>query len=128
MPHLTFRGFTDSQVQKASEILIPDLARLLDCPEDYFMFDNLSVNSFYKGQKTVTFPFITIAWFERGKTQRDAMAQVITKAMHELGVPELEIGYTVLAEDSYYINGKPVLTDCSKGKPSTAQSHVQEAL
>lgn len=107
MPNLTFRGFTDDQVQNASEILIPDLAMLLDCPEDYFMFDNLSVNSFYKGQKAVTFPYINIAWFERGKIKRDAMAQVITKAMNELGVPEIEIGFTVLAEDGYYINGKP---------------------
>lgn len=106
MPHLTFRGFTDNQVQKASEILIPDLAKLLDCPEDYFMFDALSVKSFYKGQEAVTFPYINIAWFERGKTPRDAMAQLITQAMNALGVPELEIGYTVLTEAGYYINGK----------------------
>lgn len=106
MPHLTFRGFTDDQVQKASDVLIPNLAKLLDCPEDYFIFDNLLVSSFYKGEKAATFPYINIAWFERGKTQRDAMAQVITKAMFELGVAELEIGYTVLAEDGYYINGK----------------------
>lgn len=106
MPQLTFRGFTDNQVQKASEILIPELAKLLDCPEDYFMFDMLSVSSYSKGQKAVTFPYINIAWFERGKAQRDAMAQMITRAMHGLGVPELEIGYTVLNEEGYYINGK----------------------
>ena len=106
MPQLTFRGVEDSVVQKASVILVPKLAELLKCPEDYFTFDNLNITSYFKGEKVPTYPFVTIGWFERGTDVRDTFAKFVTKALFELGVPEVEIAFTVYREDSYYSYGE----------------------
>lgn len=105
MPQLTFRGVEDSVVQKSSDILVPKLSELLKCPEDYFTFDNLNIISYFKGERVPTYPFITIGWFERGTDVRDAFAKIVTKTLLELGVPEVEIAFTVYHEDSYYSNG-----------------------
>lgn len=106
MPQLIFRGFDDSVVQKASEELTHKLAKLLECPEDYFTFDNLKVTSFFGGERVTTYPFVSIGWFERGSEVRDAFAMEVTQTLIGLNVPEVEIAFTVYKEDSYYSNGK----------------------
>jgi len=106
MPQLTFRGFSDSTVQRASETLTPILAEILECPEDYFTFDNLIVTSFFRGQRVLTYPFIEILWFDRGKEARDSVALAVTKTVFEMGIPEVEISFTASEKDNYYSNGK----------------------
>lgn len=107
MPQLTFRGFTPSQVAQASLHLAPRLAAVLNCPEDYFTFDCLQVQSFSEGESVPTYPFIEVLWFDRGKTVRDEAAMVINLVLLELGVPELEMCFKAVPKAAYYGNGLP---------------------
>lgn len=106
MPQLTFRGFSDATVERASELLTPQLAEILACPEEYFTFDNLNVTSFFRGRRVITYPFIEVLWFERGDEARNRFAQTVTAVLNQLGVPEVEICFVASAKEAYYSNGE----------------------
>lgn len=107
MPQLTFRGISPDQVAIASAGLPEKLAAVLDCPQDYFTFDFLNAVSFFNGLPVPTAPFIEILWFERGKTVQDNAAMIITEALRDLGVEELEICFKPVPTSAYYGNGIP---------------------
>lgn len=105
MPQLTLRGITPQQAAQASRILAPELAALLNCPEDYFTFDCLTVTSFLGGEPAATAPFIDLLWFDRGKALQDQTAVRITEAFRQVGVENLEICFRASARGDYYGDG-----------------------
>lgn len=105
MPQLTLRGITPQQAAQASRILAPELAALLNCPEDYFTFDCLAITSFFGGEPAATAPFIDLLWFDRGKALQDQAAVTITEAFRQAGVENLEICFRASARGDYYGDG-----------------------
>lgn len=106
MPQLTIRGIDAEIVAKASEILPPKLANIMNCPEDYFTFDIIETRSFKNGVESPTYPFILILWFERGRTVRDVSAGTVTEVFKELGVDDLEVAFVPSDPAAYYGNGE----------------------
>ncbi|MFH5181368.1 DUF1904 family protein [Paenibacillus sp. TAB 01] len=105
MPQLTVRGISADQLSKISLSLVEELARICECGTDNFTLDCLQVQSVFGGEKADTYPFIEVAWFERGTETRDRFAQALTQHIRALGVEEVEVAFKVYSEDGYYING-----------------------
>jgi len=105
MPQLTFRGFAPPLIEEVAPHLAAKLADVLDCPEDYFTFDCISVLSFSGGHSVPTEPFIEILWFDRGQPVQDEAAAVITQIFTEIGINELEICFKAVSPSEYYRNG-----------------------
>ena len=106
MPQMIVRGISVPQMQSISTALIAELAEVCSCGIDNFMLECLPTVSIFQGEICETYPFVEVAWFERGQEIRDVYAQVLTKHILSLGVPEVEIAFKVYREDSYYSNGK----------------------
>lgn len=107
MPQLTFRGIESPQVAQATLELAPRLAAAMACPEDYFTFDCLNIQSFSGGKAISTAPFIEILWFDRGKTVRDEAAKIINETFARLGITDLELCFNAVEPAVYYGNGIP---------------------
>jgi hypothetical protein len=107
MPQLTVRGIDAERMASISGPLIEELAALCECGIDNFTIDCLAVTSVFGGRAAVTYPFIEIAWFERGRAIRDQFADSVTRHIREAGVGEVEIAFKVYTEDGYYVNGVP---------------------
>lgn len=108
MPQLTVRGIPLDTMKKASAPLCRELAGICGCPEDYFTIDCLAVTSLFGGMETATFPFIEVAWFDRGSEVRDRVAEAISRHICDAGgISEVEVAFKVYHEQHYYINGKP---------------------
>jgi hypothetical protein len=105
LPQLTIRGITTEQVTAVSEVLVRDLAEVCECGIDNFTMDCLHTVSVIDGNRVETYPFVEVAWFERGSQTRDLFAETITKHFHTVGVEEVEIAFKVYNQDGYYING-----------------------
>jgi len=106
MPHLLFRGVSPEQVRAISGPLVAELASACQCPEDYIMLEYLHTTALFGGEIVPSYPFIEVAWFDRGEAVRDRAAACIDRHVRSLGVPELEIAFRVYERKSYYSNGE----------------------
>jgi hypothetical protein len=105
LPQLTIRGIDPERVISISEKMVQQLADVCGCGTDNFTVDCLQTVSVMDGKRVDTFPFVEVAWFERGPQTRDRIADTITNHFLLAGVPEMEIAFKVYTEDVYYING-----------------------
>lgn len=106
MPQLIFQGITVDQVKTISSALIEELAELCQCELDNFSLEVPQSIFIFNKKEISSFPFIEVKWFERGQEVRDEFASIISKHVHSLGIPEVEVAFSVFAETSYYCNGK----------------------
>jgi hypothetical protein len=107
MPQLTIRGIDPMKLAAVSLELAAELAVLCECGTENFTFDCLPVTSFAEGIAVPTFPFIEVAWFDRGPAVRDRFAEALTRRIRDIGISELEIAFKVYSQDAYYCNGEP---------------------
>ena len=110
MPQLIIRGISVQQVCTISTPLIAQLATLCECGTDNFMIEVVHSTAIQDGAIVASFPFIEVAWFDRGDAVRNRFAQIVTDHVRTLGIHEVEVAFITYREDSYYINGEP----CSK--------------
>jgi len=109
MPQLTIRGIEPNTVATIVVPLVEELALVCECGTDNFTLDFLPVKSLSvtNGQLADTYPFIEVAWFERGQAVRDRFAEAVARHLRLGGVYEVEIAFKVYAEQAYYVNGEP---------------------
>ncbi|MBJ6363711.1 DUF1904 family protein [Paenibacillus sp. GCM10012307] len=105
MPQLTVRGIDKNVLITISKPLLKDMAQVCGCGTDNFTIDRLEVTATGEEGVAAVYPFIEVAWFERGRHVRDELARTITMHVRSAGVEELEIAFKVYREDGYYING-----------------------
>lgn len=106
MPQLIFKGVSVDQVKKISTPLVKELAELCECETDNFTFEIVDSIFVFNGEEVPGFPFIEVKWFVRGQKVQDEFATIVTKHIHTLGIPEVEIAFSVFSEAAYYLNGK----------------------
>jgi hypothetical protein len=109
IPHLLFRGVDAGRLQEAALPLVKQLAEACDCGTDQFTLNALQLtNVFGNGPDDPPYVFVEIGWFERGTETRDLVARLVTDAIVELGIPDVEIVFHAYSEKQYYINGTSV--------------------
>ncbi|UHA75031.1 DUF1904 family protein [Paenibacillus sp. 481] len=106
MPHLLVRGVKPEQLARVSQPLVDELAAICQCGTDNFTIECLQTVGVFAGEVVPSFPFVEVAWFERGDNARDQFAQAVTKHIQALGITEIEVAFTTYSADQYYIEGK----------------------
>jgi hypothetical protein len=110
MPQLLVRGLSVPQMCAISKPLIEQLADICACGTDNFIIEVIHSTAILDDQVVPSFPFIEVAWFERGATVRNRFAQIVTEHVRSLGIAEVEVAFRTYREDNYYINGAPCST------------------
>jgi hypothetical protein len=106
MPHLIIRGVSIDQVKTISTSLVQELADLCSCGPDNFTLEMVKSTYVFDGNEVPGYPFIEVKWFERGLEIQDQFANIITKNIQALGIPEVEVAFSTFLESAYYLNGK----------------------
>lgn len=106
MPQLKFRGIKKQSLINISTPLLEELVELIGSPEDYFTFEYIQTDFIFKGKEVEGYPFVEMAWFDRGQEIKDKVAQLITKHLKQEGYSDVDIFFTKLEEKSYYENGE----------------------
>ena len=106
MPQLLIKGISVEQVKTISKPLVQELAELCACGTDNFTLEVMNSTFVFDGEEVPGYPFIEVKWFERGLEIQDEFANLITKQVHSLGIPEVEVAFTTFRESNYYLNGK----------------------
>lgn len=106
MPQIKMRGIETEIVRKLSKQLIDELAVLTQSPRDYFTLEVIHSTFVLDGDIVPGYPFIEIAWFDRGQEIQDQVAQVISRLLNQMGYSSVDIMFTVLEKPRYYENGE----------------------
>jgi hypothetical protein len=107
MPQLTVRGIPADVLKTLSGAMVEELAELCGCGTDNFTIDALQVQSVFGGIQGDAYPFVEVAWFDRGRELRDRFAAVVTRHVQEAGISEVEVAFKTYRTEEYYINGVP---------------------
>ncbi|UKS24425.1 DUF1904 domain-containing protein [Paenibacillus sp. HWE-109] len=105
MPRLIIRGLTVEQVCQISVSLVDQLALICACSREDFTLECVQHPAIFDGQIVPTYPFIEVAWFERGEQVREQVAVALTSHVHGLGIPEVEVAFITYSQDAYFNNG-----------------------
>lgn len=106
MPHLLIRGVLPEQIRSVSKPLTEELAAICGCPAGDFMLECLHTTAVSEGEFAPSFPFIEVAWFDRGLAAQDRFAEAVDRHIRQgLGLPELEIAFRVYRPRDYYSQG-----------------------
>jgi hypothetical protein len=111
VPHLFIRGISVEQVITLSKPLVQELADLCACGTDNFTLEVVNSTFVFDGNEVPGYPFIEVKWFERGQEVQDQFANIITKHVHSLEIPEVEVAFSIFRESDYYYNGKSFATE-----------------
>ncbi|KJR45645.1 hypothetical protein UF75_3966 [Desulfosporosinus sp. I2] len=106
MPQIKMRGIETEIVRKLSKKLIYELAEMTQSPRDYFTLEVIHSTFVMDGEVVPGYPFVEIAWFDRGQEIQDQVAQAISGLLKEAGCPNVDIMFTVLEKPRYYENGE----------------------
>ncbi|MFP7295599.1 DUF1904 family protein [Neobacillus niacini] len=105
MPLLIIRGVSVDQVKLISSTLVQELADLCECGTDNFTLEIVQSTYVFAGEEVQGYPLIEVKWFERGQEMQDQFAAIITRHIHSLGIPDVEVAFSTFLESAYYLNG-----------------------
>ncbi|MBC2722890.1 MAG: DUF1904 family protein, partial [Desulfosporosinus sp.] len=91
MPQIKIRGVETDTIRKLSNQLIDELAQLTLSPKDDFTLEVMNSTYILNGEVVPGYPFIEVAWFDRGQELQDLAAQIITRLINEAGYPSVDI-------------------------------------
>ncbi|SHJ92193.1 DUF1904 domain-containing protein [Tepidibacter formicigenes] len=107
MPQIKIRGIKAQVVCKISEEMVDKLVDIVKCPRDYFEIECIQSVAIRDGKIAPVYPFIEVAWFDRGQEIQDKVAKVITDSIREnLDVESLDLAFTTFEKEKYYENGE----------------------
>lgn len=86
--------------------MVQELADLCACGTDNFTLEVVNSTFVFDGKEVPGYPFIEVKWFERGQKIQNEFANIITKQVRALEIPEVEVAFSTFKESSYYLNGK----------------------
>lgn len=94
MPQIKFRGIEVEQVKGISKELLQELQRVIEYPPDDLTFECISSVYIANGDITAGYPFVEVAWFDRGQQVQDDVAKIITRFVQQTGQPSVDVIFT----------------------------------
>ena len=96
MPQIKIRGINENQICEISEKMIDELIDAVKCPRDYFEIECIKSVAIRDGKIADVYPFVEVAWFDRGQEVQDTVAKIITDNIREnLNIESMDLAFTV---------------------------------
>lgn len=107
MPLIKVSGLDKNEVQKLSSDITPQLAKVIECPNDwlYFIFESDRSSLYCEGNEVLNEVYVWVEWFDRGEKVKNEVAQIITDNLIEKGMSTVTVIFKALDQASYFENG-----------------------
>ncbi|WP_027632673.1 DUF1904 domain-containing protein [Clostridium hydrogeniformans] len=106
MPQIKARNIKAEDLCRISKPLVDELQSMLGCPRDFFTLELIHSTFIQDGEVTSGYPYVEIAWFDRGQETQDKVAKLVTSQLKNLGYENVDIFFTLFEKASYYENGE----------------------
>jgi len=106
MPQIKIRGVELKEICSLSNQLVNDLEEIINCPRNYFTVEYIPSTFISDGNISTGYPFVEVAWFDRGQEIQDKVAVSITHSIQSVGYKNVDVIFTALKQNDYYENGE----------------------
>lgn len=106
MPHLNFKNIERNKVKQLCNDLTAQLAKVIECPEDWITFNHIDSQTFVQGVENDEIVFVNVEWFPRTQEVQDKVASIIHNGATGTGAKEVVIIFHDLKKESYYEEGQ----------------------
>ena len=81
--------------------MIDELVDAVKCPRDYFEIECIKSVAIRDGKIADVYPFVEVAWFDRGQEVQDTVAKIITDNIREnLNIESMDLAFTVFEKEN----------------------------
>lgn len=106
MPQIKIRGIETDTIRSLSKTMVDELSILIQSPRDDFTVEVIHSTFILDGEVVSGYPFVEVAWFDRGQEIQDQVAQTISRLINQAGYPSVDIMFTVFDKSRYYENSE----------------------
>ncbi|SDK72847.1 DUF1904 domain-containing protein [Natronincola ferrireducens] len=106
MPQIKVRGIAPEELCKIDLPMVDKLTEIVGCPRDYFEIEYIQSVAIRNGKIDEVYPFIEVAWFDRGQEIQDQVAKTIYDFVQQIGIKNLDIAFIYFEKNNYYENGE----------------------
>lgn len=106
MPQIKVRGIAPEELCKIDVAMVDKLTEIVGCPRDYFEMEYIQSIAIRNGKIDKVYPFVEVAWFDRGQEVQDQVAKTIYDFALQIGIKNLDIAFTYFEKNNYYENGE----------------------
>ena len=106
MPQIIVKGINEEQCAQLSVIAAPELAKICDCPSDWFIFDLVPSKFFNESGKIPHYPVVQVWWFSRPAEVQDKVAQLLHETFCDMDFADNQISFHLFEGKDYYENGE----------------------
>ena len=107
MPQIKVRGINENDICKISEKMIDELVEAVKCPRDYFEIECIKSVAIRNGKIADVYPFVEVAWFDRGQEVQDTVAKIITNNIEKKSkYRKYGLSFYSFEKEKYYENGE----------------------
>ncbi len=112
MPHIKFEGLKKESVKRISQSLGSELAKVMDCPQDWISFFFVETAIFCCGEEAKDTVFIHVEWFDRGSEIKSAVSKIITDEILQSGKAEfhgietVDVIFVDMKKSDFFENGE----------------------
>lgn len=103
MPILRFKGVRKQSLQDMAPMLIKEVARIIEIPQDIVKIELLPIELI-----TDTPPTLEILMFQREQEKHNALAASLYQMLRQHGYDTIHIFYIPLTHSLYYKEGQPL--------------------
>lgn len=106
MPQIRLHGITLDKALSESKSLVDTMTESLATPRDYFTIQVMNGTFIKDGSVHEGYPFVEVLWFDRGREMQDLTAQLLTRWVHSMGYPSVDVFFIPLERRAYYENAE----------------------
>ena len=106
MPYLSFYNLDADQVQKISQAILADLAKVIDRPTDVCFFSSYGAEAIINNEVRKDACYVKIEWMPRPEEMEVAVAKLVEDQLRKLGFNETTIYFCDIDKTKYYKNGE----------------------
>lgn len=106
MPYFIVSGLDNENVKEISKTTTDDLAKIIDCPNDWINFSKNSCKVFCEGKVSKEI-FVHIEWFDRGGEVKEKVAKILMNNIQNQFGKDLNVTtvFVNIEKSNYYENG-----------------------
>ncbi|GAB6159236.1 DUF1904 domain-containing protein [Desulfotomaculum varum] len=106
MPQIKIRGMSLEKICSVSQEMLSQLQQIIDCPKEDLTLEYIPTTFISDGKPAAGYPFVEVAWFDRGQEIQDRVAETITNLIRGAGYAGVDVIFTIFEKHRYYENGK----------------------
>jgi len=108
MPYVNFHNLTQKQIMDVSKDILEDIARIVDCPTDWFCFNGIAGFSIIDNELRDDVCYVKVEWFKRDEETIEKVTNLIDESLRKIGIKETVITFSDLDKKKYFEEGKRV--------------------